>query len=182
MNRKTFLRHLVAASAVPFVFTACARATSSVPEVAVPETPVPQQRFTRLVKPRSEWRRILDEDQYHVMFEQGTERPGSSPLNREKRAGTYVCAACALPLFDASTKFESGTGWPSFFRPLRGRIGTHVDRALGMERTEYHCARCDAHQGHIFEDGPAPTRLRHCNNGVALAFVPRGQRLPALRT
>ncbi len=93
-----------------------------------------------------------------------------------------MCAACALPLFDASTKFDSGTGWPSFFRAMSGRIATHEDRALGMTRTEYHCARCDAHQGHIFNDGPRPTGLRHCNNGVALRFVPRGQALPALRT
>jgi peptide-methionine (R)-S-oxide reductase len=164
------------------LLAACARAAPEAPAAPVPETPVPQQPFTRLVKPREEWRRILDDEQFAIMFENGTERPGSSPLNAEKRAGTFVCAACFLPLFDAAAKYESGTGWPSFFRPLRGRVATRADRSLGMVRTEYHCARCGAHQGHVFEDGPPPTGLRYCNNGVALRFVPRGQALPALRT
>lgn len=103
---------------------------------------------------------------------EGTERPFSSPLNAEKRNGQFVCAACGNPLFDAGAKFESGTGWPSFFKPLPGAVATKEDTKLGMRRTEYHCANCGSHQGHVFEDGPNPTGLRYCNNGVALSFEP----------
>jgi peptide-methionine (R)-S-oxide reductase len=117
-----------------------------------------------------------------VLFEEDTERPGSSPLNAEKRPGQFICAACFLPLFDAKTKYESGTGWPSFWEPLPGRIGTKRDFLLVLPRTEYHCARCGGHQGHVFEDGPKPTGLRYCNNGLALQFVPAGDALPALRS
>jgi peptide-methionine (R)-S-oxide reductase len=132
--------------------------------------------------PREEWRRRLTPQQYHVLFEEGTERSGSSPLNGEKRDGTYVCAACHLPLFESSTKFESGTGWPSFFRPIEGRVATKRDFKLVLPRTEYHCARCGGHQGHVFNDGPPPTGQRWCNNGVALRFVPEGEALPPLVT
>jgi peptide-methionine (R)-S-oxide reductase len=107
--------------------------------------------------------------------------PGSSPLNQEKRPGTFLCAACFLPLFSSKTKYDSGTGWPSFWQPLPGSIGTRPDHTLWVERTEYHCRRCGGHQGHVFEDGPPPTGLRYCNNGLALEFVPEGQALPALR-
>ena len=138
--------------------------------------------FPRLDKPKAEWRKLLPPAAYAVLFEEDTERPFSSPLNAEKRAGTYVCAACFLPLFDAAAKFESGTGWPSFFRPMPGRVATKEDRLLLIVRTEYHCARCGGHQGHVFDDGPKPTGQRWCNNGLALAFVPEGERLPALRT
>lgn len=109
---------------------------------------------------------------YSVMFEQGTERPGSSPLLQESRDGTFVCAACGEPLFSADTKFESGTGWPSFFDALPGKLGTRTDTSAGMVRTEYHCSKCGAHQGHLFPDGPEPTGLRYCNNGVSLRFEP----------
>lgn len=136
----------------------------------------------RLVKSKDEWRRILDREPYLVLFEEKTERPFSSPLNDEKRRGTYVCAACFLPLFDARDKFDSGTGWPSFTRPIAGRIATKPDRKLSRPRTEHHCVRCGGHQGHVFDDGPRPTGQRWCNNGAALVFVPEGEDLPPLRT
>jgi len=138
-------------------------------------------KIERLEKPRAEWRQLLTPEQYSVLFEEDTEYPHSSPLNREKREGTFICAACYLPLFSSSAKFESGTGWPSFFQPLTGRVGTTTDYKLLMPRTEYHCIRCGGHQGHVFDDGPEPTGQRYCNNGVALKFVPESEPLPHLR-
>lgn len=120
----------------------------------------------------AEWRKRLPVASYLVLRQEDTERPGSSPLNGEKRKGTFVCLGCDLPLFSSDTKFESGTGWPSFFRPLRGALGEKTDYRIGVPRTEYHCARCLGHQGHVFTDGPRPTGLRYCNNGLALRFVP----------
>ncbi len=119
-----------------------------------------------------EWRASLSPEQFRVLRGHGTERPGSSPLNAEKRAGRFVCAGCGAPLFDAATKYESGSGWPSFFAPLPGAVGTSIDRSLLMARTEVHCARCGGHLGHLFPDGPAPTGDRYCMNGVALRFDP----------
>jgi peptide-methionine (R)-S-oxide reductase len=136
----------------------------------------------KLEKPLHEWRRLLTPEQYGVLFEDNTEYPHSSPLTHEKREGTYVCAACYLPLFSSHAKFESGTGWPSFFQPIsKDYIGIKTDYKLIAPRTEYHCLRCGGHQGHVFDDGPPPTGQRWCNNGVALIFVPEGEPLPHLR-
>ncbi|MCL4681679.1 MAG: peptide-methionine (R)-S-oxide reductase MsrB [Rhodocyclaceae bacterium] len=137
---------------------------------------------SRLQKPKSEWKRLLPPERYRILFEEGTEPAGSSPLDREKHDGTFVCAACYQPLFDSSRKYDSGTGWPSFWEPLPAAVGTKTDFKLILPRTEYHCARCGGHQGHVFDDGPKPTGLRYCNNGLALQFVPRADKLPALRT
>ena len=119
-----------------------------------------------------EWRKLLSAEQFMIMRQHGTERPGSCALLREKRAGTFVCAGCDQPLFVSKTKFESGTGWPSFNDPEPGAVETTEDSSYGMVRTEAHCSRCGSHLGHVFPDGPPPTGLRYCINGVALKFVP----------
>jgi peptide-methionine (R)-S-oxide reductase len=123
-------------------------------------------------KPDADWRRLLTPAQYDVLRQHGTERPFSSPLDHEKRKGTFACAGCDLPLFASETKFDSGTGWPSFYRPLPDAVGTSEDRSYFMQRTEVHCRRCGGHLGHVFDDGPPPTGLRYCMNGVALKFTP----------
>jgi peptide-methionine (R)-S-oxide reductase len=120
----------------------------------------------------AEWRRLLTPQQYNILRQEGTEPPWSSPLLKEHRAGTFVCAGCALPLFSSKTKFESGTGWPSFWQPLPDAVATRDDSTLGMERTEVHCRRCGGHLGHVFDDGPKPTGLRYCMDGLALNFLP----------
>ena len=148
---------------------------------AASESPVKQGDFPPIDKSKGEWKTLLSEQQYRVLFEEATERAGSSPLNDEKRDGVYVCAACYLPLFQSETKFDSGTGWPSFYQPIAGNTGTKRDWKLLIPRTEYHCARCGGHQGHVFDDGPPPTGQRWCNNGLALRFVPDGEPLPELR-
>jgi peptide-methionine (R)-S-oxide reductase len=125
-----------------------------------------------VTKSEEEWRNQLTPEQYRVLREHGTERPGSCALLEEKRAGTFNCVGCGTPLFRAERKFESGTGWPSFFAPLEGAVATTTDRTHGMVRTEVHCHRCGGHLGHVFEDGPPPTGLRYCINGVALNFTP----------
>jgi peptide-methionine (R)-S-oxide reductase len=125
-----------------------------------------------VTKTDEEWQRLLTPEQYQVLRRHATERPGSCALLQEKRAGTFSCAGCGQPLFVADRKFESGTGWPSFFAPLEGSVGTTIDRSHFMTRTEVHCRRCGGHLGHVFEDGPPPTGVRYCINGVALTFEP----------
>ena len=140
------------------------------------------EKTQKIEKTDAEWRQLLTPEQYDVLFREGTERAGTSPLNHEERHGTFVCAACGQPLFSSETKYESGTGWPSFYDPIPGALETRRDFKLIWPRTEYHCSRCGGHQGHVFNDGPEPTGQRYCNNGVALQFVPDGEPLPPLRS
>lgn len=157
MNRRHFLSRTAAALA----------GGASLPALAA----APAASSDKIVKTADEWRKSLTKEQFYILREEGTERPYSSPLNNEKRKGTFVCAACELPLFKSDTKYESGTGWPSFWAAIPGAVATKVDYKLVYPRTEYHCRRCEGHQGHVFPDGPQPTGQRYCNNGVALKFV-----------
>jgi peptide-methionine (R)-S-oxide reductase len=125
-----------------------------------------------ITKMEQEWRKILTPAQFEVLRQHGTERAGTSPLDQEHRQGIFACAGCDLPLFASNTKYNSGTGWPSFYDPIKGAIGTKIDRAFEMTRTEVHCRRCGGHLGHVFEDGPKPTGQRYCMNGVAMKFIP----------
>jgi peptide-methionine (R)-S-oxide reductase len=183
MNRRNWLQGLFAAAAGAAVSrTASAAAAPQSKEIDAMQknwrlllaagvaTPSPADKV-RLAD--AEWRKRLDKMQFNVLREEGTERAGTSPLNAEKRAGIYACAGCDLPLFTSDMKYESGTGWPSFFTTIPGVFETSKDFHLIYPRTEYHCARCGGHHGHIFDDGPKPTGLRYCNNGVALKFIPK---------
>jgi peptide-methionine (R)-S-oxide reductase len=131
-----------------------------------------QTRAFEVMRSDEDWRRLLTPEQYAVLRKAKTERAGSSPLDREKRAGTFCCAGCDLPLFSSATKYDSGTGWPSFWQPLDGAVGTRPETFLFITQTEVHCRRCGGHLGHVFEDGPKPTGLRYCMNGVAMTFKP----------
>jgi peptide-methionine (R)-S-oxide reductase len=161
MQRRQFLLQLMAAACI---------AASGVGRAALAFA---ANRVEKIMKDDKEWKAELTPQQYDVLRHEGTERPFTSPLLDEHRKGVFVCAACGLELFDASAKFDSGTGWPSFFQALPDHVETSTDTKLIVPRTEYHCARCGGHQGHIFDDGPAPTGLRYCNNGVALKFMPK---------
>jgi peptide-methionine (R)-S-oxide reductase len=135
---------------------------------------VPTKPIEKIHKTDAEWKKLLTPEQFDVLRQEGTERPFTSPLDHETHAGTYVCAGCGLSLFPSKYKYDSGTGWPSFYDVLPGHVEFKKDYQLLLPRTEYHCARCGGHQGHVFHDGPPPTGLRYCNNGVALRFVPAG--------
>lgn len=161
INRRTLLTAGVALSAV---------ATAAQFSKAEPMTASDTVDYRHLSD--MDWRQRLTANQYMVLRQHSTERPGSSPLNKEKRKGRFVCAGCDLPLFSSDTKFESGTGWPSFYQPLPNAVETTTDRSFFMTRTEVHCSRCLGHLGHVFDDGPPPTGLRYCMNGVALKFLP----------
>ena len=154
-------RHFVASLAGLFALHRVAQAA-----------PADAVKIEKLVLTPEEWRKRLTPEQYAILREEGTERAGSSPLDREKRKGTFACAGCDLPLFTSDMKYDSGTGWPSFFTFIPGRLGTRTDFKLIYPRTEYHCIRCGGHQGHVFGDGPPPTGKRYCNNGLVLNFLP----------
>jgi len=160
MKRRTLLR----SSALGLVAGAVAWCAGRRPAAAV-------DHFT-VTHSDAEWRKLLTPEQYAVLREHSTEAPESSPLDHQFAKGRYDCAGCALPLFSSATKFDSGTGWPSFWQPLDGAVSTQQDNSLLMERTEVHCSRCGGHLGHVFDDGPQPTGLRYCMNGVALTFHP----------
>jgi peptide-methionine (R)-S-oxide reductase len=170
MNRRNILHSLAAITAISWIDLGNA-ATTAVSTIVKP-----------LKKSKDEWKKLLPAASYGVLFEEDTERPNSSELNNEHRSGIFICTACNLPLFSSNAKFDSGTGWPSFTYPIEGHIGKKTDYKIVYPRTEYHCARCGGHQGHVFDDGPKPTGQRWCNNGVALKFIPKGTALPALRT
>lgn len=178
MNRRNFLQQMFILTAAPVLLAACGKNSGQAATVSSREG----INGSQLKKSLAEWQKLLPADAYGVLFEEDTERPFSSPLNDEHRAGTFICAACAQPLFASSTKYDSGTGWPSFYEALPNGVSTKSDHALLMERTEYHCTRCGGHQGHLFDDGPQPTGKRYCNNGLALQFVAEGEALPALIT
>jgi peptide-methionine (R)-S-oxide reductase len=183
MTRRGFLRALLAAS----IWTARKERAIAAPPASMKDIEKLQKNWKALLAEgikvplpsealklsKDEWRKRLGAAQFHILREEGTERPGSSPLNEEKRPGVFVCAGCNLPLFTSEMKYESGTGWPSFFTTIPGVFGTSTDYKLILPRTEYHCIRCGGHHGHAFDDGPPPTRQRWCNNGVALKFIPK---------
>ena len=171
MNRRKAisLSLLGLSAAVPIIGSTIRTATAMKKQLQLDLNPEVVEPFSL---DKVEWKMRLDEEAFQVLRKEGTERPFTSALNDEKRIGQYACAGCNLALFESDRKFDSGTGWPSFWQPIEGRVETKTDFKLILPRTEYHCARCGGHQGHVFKDGPKPTGLRYCNNGVALQFVP----------
>ena len=188
MTRREFLTVAASFTATSMAAFACARSDGpgasplAASESAGPEASAVAGGVPRLEKLPEQWRELLPADRYRVLFKAGTEPPFSSKLNNEKRDGTFICAACNFTLFESATKFDSGTGWPSFWAPIDDHTESSTDYKLIYPRTEYHCARCGGHQGHVFKDGPKPTGQRWCNNGLALLFVPRDETLPELRS
>lgn len=174
MNKRTFLKVMAGAVTLPTATlgyrSILAAGDTESSTMAVSETG--EIQITKIELSDAQWKEKLTPMQYKVLRKDGTERPFTSELNDEKRAGTFACAGCDLPLFNSDTKYDSGTGWPSFYDAIPNHIGTSTDFKLILPRTEYHCARCGGHQGHVFKDGPQPTGLRYCNNGVALKFLP----------
>lgn len=160
MDRRTFLKISTGSAGL-----------ISLPMLLTPPNTVAAEQIEKLIKTDAMWKKLLTPAQYDVLREEGTESPFSSPLNQEKHKGLFVCVACELPLFPSKYKYDSGTGWPSFYDAIPDHIATKTDYKLILPRTEYHCARCGGHHGHVFKDGPAPTGLRYCNNGVALKFI-----------
>ena len=162
MQRRHFLSHaLLGLASASVLRSAAAAEPAKSPAPANAAAPAAGPiKIEKIVKTEEEWKKILTPEQFYVLRKEGTERPFSSPLDKEKRKGTFLCAGCNLPLFESSTKFDSGTGWPSFYRAIDGRLETTIDRKLIYPRTEYHCARCGGHHGHVFDDGPKPTGLR----------------------
>jgi peptide-methionine (R)-S-oxide reductase len=200
MDRRTFLTRVAPLIAAPVALTACGRSESKPPTTQQGAAASDSTRYTAPLSsaqielvhsfggsvspidtPDDAWKDRLSDDAYYILFEDGTERAGTSPLLQEKRRGTFLCLACHLPLFPSTTKYDSGTGWPSFWAPIPGHVATRADRSLGVVRTEYHCPRCSGHHGHVFHDGPDPTGLRYCNNGDSLRFIPESEPLPDLR-
>ena len=161
MDRRTF-----------FKLAAGGASALALSRLVLPGRAMAEERIEKLVRGNAEWKKLLTPAQYDILREEGTERPFTSPLNHEKRGGLFLCVACGLPLFPSRFKYDSGTGWPSFFDVLPGHVETRIDLKLVLPRTEYHCARCGGHHGHVFDDGPKPTGLRYCNNGLALKFAP----------
>ena len=200
MTRRTLLKRLAATLSLLSVSRlrggAAVAATAAAPPAAAPTEQQLQSSWKSLLTEGAdvattteplkltpaEWKKRLSPEAYHVLREEGTEHAGTSLLLEEHRAGVFVCAGCSLPLFTSAMKFDSGTGWPSFFTSIAGVLGTTRDLQLGVPRTEYHCVRCGGHHGHVFDDGPKPTGLRYCNNGVALRFIPKVSRGAAPRS
>lgn len=174
MKRRMFLQGLSVAASFPLFSLFLNEQAIASTAYSMPITP--------LKKSHDAWRKLLSSKAFRVLFEEDTEPPGSSPLNNETGDGTYICAACYLPLFESAFKYDSGTGWPSFTQPIAQHVETKRDYKIVIPRTEYHCARCGGHQGHVFQDGPLPRKERWCNNGLALRFVLQGDSLPTLRS
>lgn len=161
MNRRTFIKLAAGSASAPLLM-----------RLALPAQAMAAERIEKIIRSDAEWKKRLTPEQYTILRKEGTEQSFSSPLDHEKRSGLYVCVACDLPLFPSRFKYDSGTGWPSFYDVLPGHVETRTDLKLVLPRTEYHCARCGGHHGHVFDDGPKPTGLRYCNNGLALKFIP----------